>query len=370
MCSLCILLLFLPVKARAVELSFGGSVKSLLIAGESLSGGDVWSDLNRLRLDLDLKFTPSVNIKLIYDNEAIVGTLLDEPEFTGAKEADNLTLFDLTETLADRPDLFWRHLIYRAYLTYSADRLNFMLGRQRVAWGQTRIWNPTDLFNPISPLQIEGDQRVGVDALNLEYSFGALSSVNAVYAPGAKDDETSVAARLRTNMAGYDLSVMLGEFREDSVVGFDFAGSIGNSGFRGEATLTDPEDGGDFTRFVLSWDYNFPSTLYVLVEYLHNGGDLGEGATRGDLARFTGEIVTKNRNFIALALGYELTPLIRPELYTIYDMDGGGLFLGPGVRYNVLTDLDWITGVQIFPGDDGEYEGLGDTFHTSLEWFF
>jgi hypothetical protein len=365
-----LLLLLYPANANAVEFSFGGSFKSLFIAGARLSGGDVWSDLNRLRLDFDLKLTKPVRIKIIYDNEAFIGTLLEKPEFIAFKEADAPTLFDLTETLSDRKDLFWRHLLYRIYLTYARDRLTLTVGRQRVAWGQARIWNSTDLFNPVSPFQIEGDQRIGVDAVNFEYSLGALSGLSAVYALGDDDEETSAAVRLRTNIAGYDFSIMLGEFREDNVIGFDFAGNIGDSGFRGEGVFTDPDQGGDFTRFVVSWDYNFPNTLYVLVEYLHNGGNLGEGASRGDIALFTGEIVTRNRNFIALALGYELTPLIRTDFYGILDIDGGGLFLGPALRYNVLTDLDWIIGLQFFPGDMGEYEGLPDTFYTSLEWFF
>jgi hypothetical protein len=169
---------------------------------------------------------------------------------------------------------------------------------------------------------------------------------------------------------GYDLSIVVGEFREDNVIGFDFAGSIGDSGFRGEGVFTNPDEGNDFTRFVLSWDYNFPSTLYLLLEYLYNGGNIGEDASLADLARFTGEIVTGNKNFLALALGYELTPLIRPEFYAIFDIDGGGLFINPGIRYNVFTDLDWIIGVQIFPGDEGEYKGLPDSFYTSLEWYF
>jgi hypothetical protein len=103
-----LLLIILPVNAKAVEFELGGSFKSLLIAGESLSGDDVWSDLNRLRLDFDLKLAASVNIKVIYDNEVIIGTILDESEFTDAKEVEEETLFDLTKTLVDNPIYSWK----------------------------------------------------------------------------------------------------------------------------------------------------------------------------------------------------------------------------------------------------------------------
>jgi hypothetical protein len=130
-----LLLLLHPVKANSFELNLSGSFKNLLIAGESQSGGDTWSDLNRLRLDLDLKLSASVNIKVIYDNEAIIGTVLDEPEFISGIEANEETLFDLTKTLVDNPDLFWRHTLYRIYLTYSSDEITLTVGRQRVSWG-------------------------------------------------------------------------------------------------------------------------------------------------------------------------------------------------------------------------------------------
>ncbi len=37
-------------------------------------------------------------------------------------------------------------------------------GRQRIGWGTARFWSPMDMFNPISPLQIESEERQGVDA--------------------------------------------------------------------------------------------------------------------------------------------------------------------------------------------------------------
>ena len=364
-------LLIYPARASSASLNLSGSYKSLLTVGETLSKEDYWSDLNRLRLEIDVKPMDTILIKTVYDNEAIVGTILKTGEFALAKEAEENTLFDLNREIADHQDLFWRHSLYRLYLTYSKRELNLTVGRQRVAWGQARIWNPTDLFNPISPLRIEREQRTGVDAVNIDYSFGPLAGINIVYAPGNERTEGSIGARARTNIEGYDLSMILGEFREDRVMGLDFAGNIGDTGLRGEGTFTQQKEGKDFSRVVLSWDYNFASSLYLLLEYLYNGGNLGREATPLTITAFSGEIVTRNMNFLASGIGYDLTPLARFDLYGIYDIDEGSLFLNPDVRYNILRDLDWVTGAQIFSGDEeGEYGPFPDTYYTSLEWYF
>lgn len=354
------------------NLTVRGSVKSLFAAGETpLLKENYWSDLNRLRLEFELKPTDSVLFKTIYYHEAFTGTILETPESAAIKKGVEDNLFDLTGNILDNPDLFWRHSLYRIYLTYSREDIALTVGRQRIAWGQARIWNPTDLFNPLSPLRIESDQRPGVDALSLEYSSAPLSGLNMVYAPGDEKSKGSAGARIRTHVKGYDLSMIFGKFRENKVIGFDFAGNIGDSGLRGEGAFTDQKEGKDFTRSVISWDYSFPNSLYLLLEYLYNGGNLGKGAGLATLAEFSGEIVTRNRNFLTAEIGYDLTPLLRFDLYAIYDMGGGSIFLNPDIKYNLFINLDWIAGVQSFSGDeDSEYGSLPDTYYTSIEWYF
>lgn len=364
--------LLYPSRISAFPLTLSGSYKNLLTIGETLLlKEDFWSDLNRLRLELDLKPSYSLLFKTVYYHEAFTGTILKKPESVAIKKGVEDNLFDLTGNILDNPDLFWRHSLYRIYLAYSIEDITLTIGRQRIAWGQARIWNPTDLFNPVSPLRIESDQRPGVDALSLEYSSGPLSGLNIVYAPGDEKGKRNAGARLRTNVKGYDLSMIFGEFREDKVIGFDFAGNIGDSGLRGEGIFTDPKVGKDFTRFVISWDYNFPNTLYLLLEYLYNGGNLGRGISLLRIAEFSGEIATRNKNFFTTGIGYDPTPLLRFDLYAFYDMDGRSLFMNPNIKYNLFSNLDWITGVQSFSGDeDSEYGPLPDTYYTSIEWYF
>ena len=42
---------------------------------------------------------------------------------------------------------------------------------------------PLDLLNPFSPLALEREERLGVDAVLVEHKFGPVSRLAAVYAP-------------------------------------------------------------------------------------------------------------------------------------------------------------------------------------------
>src|SRR3989304_4535319 len=111
--------LLYPKQLLSSPITLSGSFKTLPAAGETFSGEGYWSDLNRLRLEVDVKPVETILIKTVYDNEAIIGTLLKTGEFAFAKEAKEATLFDLSREITDHQHLFWRHSLYRLYLTYS-----------------------------------------------------------------------------------------------------------------------------------------------------------------------------------------------------------------------------------------------------------
>jgi len=379
-CLSLLLVGLLPLAAVADDYpiyNFSGSFKSLLSASRApLDGSRYESDLNRLKLDFDARLNDVVQFKAVVDNEFLLGSVIDTTEFQAAKTFRTNTRWDLTTLVVDNDDLVWRASVYRVYLKLAFDKANVVAGRQRIAWGTGRVWNPTDLFNPISPLRIEQAQRDGVDALSAEYFIGKLSSVNLVYAAGSNSDRDSVGVRLGTNWRGYDFAFMAGDFRQDTVVGADFGGSIGDAGFRGEATYTDPDQGRSFTRLVLSTDYSWPNTLYLLLEYLHNGGNLaGSGVAdiviEGRQRFFDGEIVTRNKNFVATGIGYEFTPLVRIDGLAIYDVDDKSWFVTPSLGWNIRQNLDFSLGVQLFSGDNAsEYGDKDNVYYTSIKVYF
>ncbi len=347
-----------------INWDMGGYTKCLVLYYRQYDE-DVWINLERLRLDFDLNLAQKLQLKLIYDNELILAADIGENRLV-----DSSTFWDLDKDIARRDDLLWQHSIYRAYARFYTDTVEITVGRQRVAWGVARLWNPIDLFNPISPQQIEGDEKLGIDAVNLELHLGDLSSLQLVFAPQDEHEEQSAALRYKTTIGEYDLALMAGEFRDDEVLGVSFDGYIGGAGIRGEITYTNDSVSDDFTRAVIGGDYTFPNSIYVLIEYLYNGGTVDdiEGLS---LQSDSSQIITREENFLGFGLGYELTPLIRLNNYTIYDIDEDSLFIGPTLSYSIIEDLDLRIGAQLFSGrNNSEFGNLPDIYYTQLQWFF
>ncbi|MFQ5735541.1 MAG: hypothetical protein ACE5GY_01590 [Thermodesulfobacteriota bacterium] len=367
-----LLLVAAPCTGAQGRVELGGYYKNLLTASTAASGRGFTGDLNRLRVEIDARAAEGLRAYAAFDSEAVLGSVLDTAEFRAAKRSRAANLFDLSATTLDRDAVFWRQSVYRAYLAYEHGPATVTAGRQRVALGTGRIWNPEDLLNPISPLQIERDERTGTDAVQVEVATGPLSAATFVYAPGRGPGSESFLVRGRLNRSGYDLSGLIGSFKRDRVIGIDFSGYVMDSGLRGELAYTLPDAGDGFLRAVVSFDHTFPSTLYFLAEYLYNGGndeDLANPAAA--VSASSAEILTKNRNFVGLGAAYDLTPLVRLEGLAVLDIDGASAFLGPSLRYNILENLDLTAGVQVFTGrDGGEYGDASDVYYGQLQLYF
>jgi hypothetical protein len=112
-----------------------------------------------------------------------------------------------------------------------------------------------DILNPFSPVRIERDERLWVDAALAEYKLGALSRLSAVYAPSHTAGESSPGFRWHGNLAASDFSLMAGRFAGDRIVGADLASQIGGAGLRAELTHTDPDVERPFWRALVAVDY-------------------------------------------------------------------------------------------------------------------
>lgn len=349
-----------------VSIYLRGYYKNILSRSETTAGNTYLADMNRFRLEIDSRMTPELSAKIIYDNEAILGTVLTTPEFNALKLQEEDARYDLDKVLSDTSDVYWKHSLYRGYATYAMKRVTLVAGRQRVALGVGKIWSPEDIINPVNPLSVERDERTGADAVNLDFHISSFSGISFIYA--ARKSENDVVTRAKANFKGYDCSVMGGKFGNDSVLGFDYSGNIKDSGFRGEAIYTFAREREDYLRYVFSWDYTFSNSFMILLEYFYNGGNTREDIPLSPLAN---GVATKNRKFLGVGTGYDITPLIRYEDLAIIDPEGRSLYWVPTIKYNFVQNIDWLVGAQLFwASPDSEFGGFSNVYYSQLQWFF
>lgn len=353
------------------DLQWSGYSKYLLTRSETLDDESFFGDLSRWRLTADARYREVVDVRVSYDQEVVLGNVLRTDQFHDLKDADSGTWIDADKELfeVDR-DLLWRHRLYRGFARFRAPQGTLSIGRQRIAWGKARFWNPVDLFNPVSPLQLEPEEKVGVDAVMVEVPFLEQARAEAVYAPQSAWNKSSLATRATYLLGSYEVGLMGGKFRDDDVLGVEFDGHLFEGGLRGEATFTDPKGDGSFVRTIVGYEYVFPNTLSLLGEYFYNGGASPDPT--GLLRLSSPQIFTTTKHFLAGGVGYDITPLFRFDTYAILQLEGArSAFLNPIVTYNLRPNLDVSAGAQLFLGpSNSEYGLLPDLSYVQVQWFF
>ena len=265
------------------------------------------------------------------------------------------------------------HFVDRLYVRQNFSRGRLIVGRQRVSWGTGRIWNPTDLFNPINPASFDKIEKDGADAVSFKYYFGNFTDLELVYNPEDEFRRWNAGLRFRTNYAEYDVSLMGGYFDKRVVAGADFAGNLFKAGFRGEGIFSAEKNdaSGNFVKFILGLDYQFTSKLYTLIEYQFNG----EGKTdrnKYEVARlFKGEILNLSQNYLAMNATYQIHPLVSTSVAVNVNLNDGSGFVTPLASYSVTEDFYlYVGGLVVYGGVKEEYWYYPTSVFGKGEWYF
>ena len=333
----------------------------------------IFASLNRLRLEFDHQADPwQFHISL--DNEAIFNDFANTADFDliRSRTQDRLAAVDLDKVSVDNDHLYLKHSIYRAYVKYYQPEFQAVVGKQSVDWGRLRFYSPLDVFDSVGALDLEQDERPGLDAVNLNFSPEAFAGVNVVAAPGETDEESSGGVKLYKTISTYDAAIIAAMVHKDQIYGFLFDGYLKGAGFRGELTHTLKDDHRTFFRAAVGLDYTFNDKLYALVEYFYNGGhDDNDTAVLTSSYRRAQEVLSYNRHLSSLWLKYTLTPLWDLNQYVIYDWDGQSVVVNPELSYDLTRNIDLRLGTQLFFGPaNSEFGDLKDLYYLELKWFF
>lgn len=357
----------------ASPLSFSGYYKNLLIDSKTVFPLErpYTLDLNRLRLELTGALTEALALDLQYDNEVLFGSYLRTEQFQIRKEQAPVQYWKLESTYADSSSYYAHHRLYRGAVTFSAGDADLHLGRQRIAWGTGRFWSPLDILNPFSPVQIEREERVGVDAALFEYKLGALTRLGVVYAPQHTSGQSSSAFLWHDNRAGVDYSIIAGRFARERIAGTDVATQLGEAGLRAEFVQTQRDDGKQYARVLLGVDYAFANTLTLSGELYYNGAGAADRSAYDFAALFSGKIQNVGRKYIGAYGSYELTPLFKWTNYLVINLGDRSSFFSPSFNYSLRSNLDLTFGAQWFRGATGaEYGRFNDAYYAQVQWFF
>ncbi len=288
------------------------------------------------------------------------------PDYAGLIKNADQGYMKLNWNVIDAQSIILNTTIDRLYLQYETGKFSATLGRQRINWGKTFVWNPNDLFNAYSFFDFDYPEKPGSDALRLEYYTGIASSIQLAAniksvitdSLGNKKDKYTLAGLWRFNKWAYDFQLLAGWYEADELaVGGGWSGAVQNIDFKAEFTYLHPTDNMKDTsgQFIASvyLGYMFPNSLNLQFEFLYT--DIPSDGINNFLQYYYLPLSVKTLSFTEYNLfgqiSYPVTPLLNASFASIYYPKIKGYFIGPTIDYSFTDNLFMSVVVQTFSGE-------------------
>jgi len=298
----------------------------------------------------------------------VIGTVTGLPD-------DRRRLFDLTHESTDRDRLAAVQRLDRLSLGYNTARQSLRFGRQAVSWGNGLVFQALDFVNPFSPIVVDKEYKTGDDMFYGQWLVGGQDDVSAIVLPRrdpgthrVQSDQSTYAAKYRARLSGFDLDFLGARHFGETIAGVGVVRSIGGAVWRMDFSYTDLEYGGRATSLVTNMDYSWTwggKNVYGYVEYFRNG--VGE-SDRANYVRpnvelserlARGELFTLARDYAALGLQVEFTPLFNLYTNLIANLNDGSKFLQLRGVYDWMENVQLMAGLNLPSGSRGtEYGGV------------
>ena len=320
---------------------------------------DPWVFDNEIhnRLDLDLYPFSPVRFTIGMRNRFVFGQSITQlPGYKGLLTYD-AGMANLTWSVFSGQSYVLVSELDRLMASLTLGKFQVTIGRQRVNWAQTIVWNPNDIFNTYNYFDFDYPERPGNDAARIQYYPSTTSDLEACV-KWNNQGKITVAALGRFNIHGYDIQFLSGLLNDqDFVVGMGWSGNLWKAAFRGELTYFQPKMNCRDTTGILSatigLDYIFTNSISVTFQAFYN--QLPPGYDPASfIAIYIPPVSAKTLSFttwnIMGQVQYPFTPLFEGALAVIYYPELNGYYIGPNLNYSVRQNFDLSIFVQYFTG--------------------
>jgi hypothetical protein len=329
------------------------------------------------RLNFKFAIAPKWSGRLEIRNRIIYGEQVKQSADFGKILNQYEGLSELSHLWVNEKSFVFHSVIDRILVNYYDENWEITLGRQRINWGITNIWNPNDIFNAYNFLDFDYEERSGNDAFRIQRNINDNSELELAYKPGKKNNEHTAAALYKFNKWEYDFQFMAGINKTDYVLGGGWAGNIKEAGFKCEMSYFIPKTRNlnSYESFSISLmtDQTFRNNWYVSVAGLFNTNPSNENTFI--------EIVPKTNLSAKLLFPFRYTfyataiktisPIMTLNFSTIYAPEKNTLILIPNYTWNVATNFDLdFTAQSFFAKQDNSYKNLITQIYIRSRWSF
>ncbi|OFY67890.1 MAG: hypothetical protein A2V64_10715 [Bacteroidetes bacterium RBG_13_43_22] len=313
---------------------------------DTLSGPFIYENLLHNRLNFKGYLNDNITLAVELRNRLFTGDMVRSyygySDMVGTDEG----WLDMSWNIVDERSFFLNTTIDRVWLDLNFNKFQAKIGRQRINWGQTFVWNPNDIFNAYSFFDFDYTERPGSDAVRLQY-YPSFSSAIELAAKIDSEDDVTAAGLYRFSKWGYDIQFLAGYSNSSDVVaGAGWSGSIGSVSFRGEGSWFRPldnfRDTAGTTIITAGFDKVFEKNSMAQIQLMYCNNPL---ELTNIYSFYTGNLSARDLAFSEFsAFGqftWAATPLMNIGISAMWFPDLKGYFAGPSFDYSLAENVDF-----------------------------
>ena len=312
---------------------------------DSLSGPFLNETLIHNRVNLKGYVNENITFAVEFRNRLFTGNNVQPGVSWSGEIGHDNGLSDLSWNIINEQSVILNTTIDRLYADLNYGKFQARIGRQRINWGQTLVWNPNDIFNTYSFFDFDYVERPGSDAVRIQLYPNSSSAFEVAVKVDYKDHITA-ATLYRFNKWGYDIQFIAGYFKsEDIILGTGWSGAIGSVSFRGEASWFQPAK--DFSDsdatgiLTVGFDRSFKnnSMAQAQVMYCNNPVKVNNFGSLYPVDMSTKDLAF-SRFSVFGQFSYPVTPLLNIDVSAMWFPDLKGYFAGPSLMYSLTENID------------------------------
>jgi hypothetical protein len=313
---------------------------------DTLSGSILYGNLLHNRLNFEGFISNNVTVAVELRNRFFTGDMVRSYDGYSDLIGTDEGWVDMSWNILDEFSFLLNTKIDRLWLDLNFNKFQATIGRQRINWGQTLLWNPNDIFNAYSFFDFDYIERPASDAIRLQY-YPSFSSTIEVVAKADREDDITAAALYRFNKWGYDIQFLAGYSNSSDVVaGAGWSGAIGSVSFRGEGSWFRPVKSFSDTSAVFlitsGIDKIFKKNSMLQLQLMYCNSPL----KLDDITSFySRNLSAKDLAFSKFSAFGQFTwavnPLINLSASGMWFPDLAGFFAGPSFDFSVSEKIDF-----------------------------
>jgi hypothetical protein len=312
---------------------------------DSLTGPFINDNLIHNRLNFSGYVNENITFAAEFRNRLFTGDMVRSVPSYDEMIASDQGWVDMSWNILNEQSFLLNTTIDRLWADFNYGKFQARVGRQRINWGQTLVWNPNDIFNAYSFFDFDYIERPGSDAIRLQYYPGYSSAIEFAIKADHNDNVTA-SALFRFNKWGYDIQFLAGYVEsEDLMAGAGWSGAFGSVSFRGEAAWFQTcENFSDVTGtgiFTFGFDKTFKNNSMAQVQLMFCNNPVDPESFS---EFYFGTLSAKELAFSEFtAFGqftWPVTPLFNASLSAMWFPDMNGYYAGPSFDYSIAENVD------------------------------